>query len=566
MRPAQPRLPITIPVALAAITFATGACGPSGTAFEITGLGGGFGTFCAASTPTVARIRVQPSQVNLRLGFQVWIEAMPVDSLGQVAFCAPMIEWSSANPSIATVSAGLVVGIGAGKTYIRASSGGKVDSAEVNVVATTIGSVTIESVPAALLVGQTAALVLDARDTEGNIISPRSIVWRTADATVATISNTGMLITLTEGMATVTVEAEGLTGVARIPITRDPPTRRFRQIATGREHTCAIVGGGGIPDGTAFCWGRGTVGQLGVGGTGYAREPMRVSGGGGYTFASIAVADNSSCAVAVSGETYCWGKNDAGQLGDGTTVDRTVPVRVATTLVFRSLAFGPAMVCGLTPDGLAYCWGRVGGSPGQPPTLVPGGIRFVELTGAGTFVCGRTSAGRAYCWGSASTWAGPTPTAPRGDLLFSQISASTNHVCGIAIADGLGYCWGDLFGRTLGPSIPDGTRDTPVLVPGGLRYTSLAAGGGFTCGVTMAGSYCLGASLLTTSVGGPSPVPIPQEDRHRFVTISGGSSPPYACAIDTNGGGWCWGTNWAGRVGAGDFNAVVTEPLQLRIQ
>jgi Bacterial Ig-like domain (group 2) len=153
-------------VALAAITFAGGACGPSGSTFEITGLGGGgFGNICAGSTPTVARIRIQPSQVNLRLGLQVWIEAMPLDTLGQVVYCAPIIEWSSANPSIATVSAGLVVGVTAGKTYIRASSGEKVDSAEVNVVATTIGSVTIELVPQSLLVGQTAGLVLVARDT-----------------------------------------------------------------------------------------------------------------------------------------------------------------------------------------------------------------------------------------------------------------------------------------------------------------------------------------------------------------------------------------------------------------
>ena len=566
MRPAQTpaSILISVAVAVATITFAIGGCGPSRITFDgsISG-GGGLGNFCAGTTPTVARIRVQPSQVNLRLGFQVWIEAMPLDTAGQVAYCAPAIEWSSANPAVATVSGGLVVGVSAGKTYIRASSGGKIDSAEVNVVATTIDSITIESVPSSLLVGQTAWLVLVARDTEGNIITPQSIVWHTADSVVATISRSGTLYTRTEGTATVTAEAEGLTAVARIPVTRDPPTRRFRQIATGPEHACAIVGGGGVPEGTAFCWGDGTVGQLGVGGTGYAREPLRVSGG--YTFGFIAVAGSSSCAVTVSGETYCWGKNESGQLGDGTTVDRTAPVRVATTLVFRSLAIGPSTVCGLTADGSAYCWGRVGGVPRQPPTLAAAGIQFAELTGAGMFVCGRTPAGRVYCWGANYTWAGATPTAPRGDLLFSQISASIDRVCGVAMTDGVGYCWGNFYARPLGSTIPDGTYDTPVLVPGGLRFTSLAAGGGFTCGVTSTGSYCLGGISLGNNTGGTSPTPIPQEDRHRFVRISGGSSPPYACAIDTNGGGWCWGTNWVGRVGAGDFNEIVTEPLQLRI-
>jgi len=175
MRPAQPRLPITIPVALAAITFAAGGCKVSGITFDDPGSTGGF-DYCAGSTQKVARIRVQPSQVNLRVGFQAYIEATPLDTLGQFVLCAPSIEWSSANPSIATVSAGSVMGVSAGKTYIRASSGGRVDSAEVNVTATTTGSITIESAPAALLVGQTAVLVLVAQDTDGNAITPRSIV------------------------------------------------------------------------------------------------------------------------------------------------------------------------------------------------------------------------------------------------------------------------------------------------------------------------------------------------------------------------------------------------------
>jgi len=563
MRTAQARRPAPLTLALTAIAFAAGGCGASGITFgEIEGMGtGGLGGSCAGSNPTVTSIRVQPSQVNLRLGFQVFIEAHALDALGQVVQCTPAMEWSSANPSIATVAGGRVLSVSVGKTYVRASSSGKADSVAVNVVATTIGSVAIVSVPASLLVGQTVALGVVARDTDGNVITPEWINWLSDDATVATISKTGMLVTLKDGIAAVRVQVEGLTAVARIPATRDAPTRRFRQIATGLQHTCAIVGGGGIPEGTAFCWGDGTVGQLGVGTTGIANVPLPVSGG--YTFTSIAVAETSSCGVTASGDTFCWGKNDAGQLGDGTTVDRTVPVRVATSLVFRSVALGQGMVCGLTAVGSAYCWGRVGIATGQPPTLVPGGIQFADLTGGGGFVCGRTAAGQVYCWGSTSPWAGPTPTTTQGNLLFSQISASARHVCGVAIADGVGYCWGQLLDRPLGPSIPDGVGETPVQVPGGLRFTTVAAGSGFTCGVTTAGSYCLGGSL-SNNPGGSFPAPIPQEERHRFVTISGGSS--YACAVDSNGGGWCWGSNVGGRVGAGEYYAFALEPLQLRIQ
>jgi len=542
--------------ALAAIVFAAVACQPAEMVIPDI-------DWCPSGPAEVATIRVQPAETNLRIGSTLMIEAMPLDARGQLMFCAPPMNLVSTNTSVATVSsAGLVTGVSAGKAFIRAMSGGKSDSAAVTVVSTTLATITIEA-PASLLVGQTAQLKLVARDTDGNVITPRSVSWQTDDAALGTVSSAGMFIAVNDGIATVTAVAEQLTAVARIPLTRDAPTRRFRQIATGFQHTCAIVGGGGVPDGTAFCWGDGTVGQLGIGQTGFAREPFPVSGG--HVFASIAVGDNSSCAVTVSGETYCWGKNDSGQLGDGTTVDRITPVRVATTVPFRSLALGGWLTCGLTDDGAAYCWGRIGSATARPPTLVPGGIKFAEVTaGGGGFVCGRTSAGRAYCWGSVAGWAGSTPTATKGDVLFSQISAGSYHVCGVAIADGLGYCWGRLDGRPLGNSVPQGTGDTPVAVPGALRYENIAAGGGFTCGVTASGSFCVGiGALLSNSGTSSSPTPIPAEDRHRFATISGGSF--HACAIDTNGGGWCWGRNFEGQVGAGESQAA-TEPRQLRIR
>jgi alpha-tubulin suppressor-like RCC1 family protein len=542
--------------ALAAVVLVGGACGlPDITIDDI--------DLCSDGYVAVSRVRVQPAQANLRVGFTLQVEAKALDAEGQSALCTPPVELVSTNPSVATVSsAGTVTGVSAGKAFIRATSGGKSDSAAVTVVSTALATLTIEA-PSSLLVGQTAQLKLVARDTDGNVITPQSFSWQTGDAAVATVSPLGMFVAVNDGIATVTAVAEQLTAVATIPLTRDAPTRRFRQIATGFQHTCAIVGGGGVPDGTAFCWGDGSVGQLGIGQTGYAREPFPVSGG--HVFASIAVGNNSSCALTAAGEAYCWGRNDSGQLGDGTIADRNVPVRVNTAQSFQQIALGGSLTCGLTTDGAAHCWGRIGTVTARPPTLVPGGIQFADITaGGGGFVCGRTSAGRAYCWGSAYTWAGATPTATTGDVLFSQISASTYHVCGVAMADGLGYCWGRLDTQPLGSSVPQGTRETPVVVPGALRYANIAPGGGFTCGVTASGSFCLGATLLSNSGPGSSPTPIPAEDRHRFATISGGSF--HGCAIDTNGGGWCWGRNYEGQIGAGEYQTPATEPRQLRIR
>jgi alpha-tubulin suppressor-like RCC1 family protein len=64
------------------------------------------------------------------------------------------------------------------------------------------------------------------------------------------------------------------------------------------------------------------------------------------------------CGLTASGEAYCWGFNRWGQLGDGTTTDKSTPVAVAGGLQFTSLWAGGRRTCGVTTSGTAYCWGE----------------------------------------------------------------------------------------------------------------------------------------------------------------------------------------------------------------
>jgi alpha-tubulin suppressor-like RCC1 family protein len=93
-------------------------------------------------------------------------------------------------------------------------------------------------------------------------------------------------------------------------------------IATGGLHTCAITSGGG-----AKCWGRDADGELGDGATSDSNVPVDVSGLASGV-ASLGLGYNHSCAVLDGGGVRCWGRNQSGQLGDGTTEGSSVPVEV----------------------------------------------------------------------------------------------------------------------------------------------------------------------------------------------------------------------------------------------
>ena len=99
-------------------------------------------------------------------------------------------------------------------------------------------------------------------------------------------------------------------------------------VSAGRDHTCTLHG-----DGTVSCWGRNDRGQLGDGTTTGRTSPIQVVGAGGVgTFTDaflLSVGWNHACSARSADEAWCWGRNNRRQLGDGTTTDRSYPVQVS---------------------------------------------------------------------------------------------------------------------------------------------------------------------------------------------------------------------------------------------
>ncbi len=239
-------------------------------------------------------------------------------------------------------------------------------------------------------------------------------------------------------------------------------------------HTCGVTTGG-----DAYCWGTGTLGQLGNGSR--VNSVTRVLVSGGLTFVSVSAGLEHSCGVATGGGAYCWGRGAEGQLGTGAIEDTpsAVPVpvtgglvfvsvtagTVARNLIFTTLSAGSGHTCGITTAGEAYCWGEnFSGQLGTgdrnlkaTPALVAGGLTFAAVSGGGlsdhSHTCGVTTAGAAYCWGdnragqlgNGSFGFGTVSLEPSpvvGDIRFVTVTAGEFHSCGVA-ADGAAYCWGD---------------------------------------------------------------------------------------------------------------------------
>ena len=122
-------------------------------------------------------------------------------------------------------------------------------------------------------------------------------------------------------------------------------------ISAGEQHTCALNG-----DGSIKCWGYNYWGQLGDGTIDDRITPVDVSGlNGGAT--AVAADGFHTCALA-GGAVKCWGKNDVGQIGDGTTTTRLAPVDIVElNSGVTEIAAGQAHTCALTDNGGVRCWG-----------------------------------------------------------------------------------------------------------------------------------------------------------------------------------------------------------------
>jgi alpha-tubulin suppressor-like RCC1 family protein len=295
--------------------------------------------------------------------------------------------------------------------------------------------------------------------------------------------------------------------------------------------------------GAAYCWGFTDFGELGDGSdAGSSSVPVAVDTSGvlaGKTLSQVTAGLQDACAMDGSGAAYCWGFGLFGQLGNGSTDDSSVPVAVDTGGVLAGKALteisdGAQEACGLDRSGAAYCWGR--NNDGQlgdgstddssvPVAVDTGGVlagkTLTQISAGAGFTCALDSAGAAYCWGfnfngqlgDGSTDDSSVPVAvDTGGVLagktLTQITAGNEGVCALA-RTGTGYCWGDNSGGELGDGSTDDSSVPVAVDTGGVlagrTLTQITIGGKDACALDSTGAiYCWGNNQVFGALGAHS--------------------------------------------------------------
>jgi alpha-tubulin suppressor-like RCC1 family protein len=295
------------------------------------------------------------------------------------------------------------------------------------------------------------------------------------------------------------------------------------------QHFCGIASSG-----SAMCWGRADQGALGAGISLISSAPVAVAGEINWT--AINMSRLTGCGVSATNVGYCWGANQRGEVGSA-----AIPIRAVTLSphildgghAWKNVVAGWLHACGITTTGAAYCWGDneagqlgIGTADTDFSHIVPVPVatteRFIQLSLGTRSTCGITTNHEAFCWGENGTGQigdGTTtfktiPTPVAGGYRFSYIAVATGfgdgssvpfppnvgvqgnigHTCALTEA-GAPYCWGWNGNGQLG----DGTTIdhlTPAPVTGNLSLTSIRLGGSATCGRRRNQIWCWGSNLV----------------------------------------------------------------------
>jgi hypothetical protein len=287
---------------------------------------------------------------------------------------------------------------------------------------------------------------------------------------------------------------------------------------------------------------------------------------------AITAGYNHMCALLQSGDVYCWGLNQVGEVGDGTTVDKHKPTKISLMKPATAVAAGgrfiagtqyAAHTCAILNDKTLRCWGsNADGELGLGNTTAHAGPQLLTLANVakvavrGAHTCAVLTSGDLYCWGrnTAGQIGNGSTTSPvtTPTLITSAVASVTlgvAHTC-VTKTDGKLYCWGDNTYGELGNGTTTASLAPGAAIAGLSNVTEAVTGKYTTCARNGVGVYCWGYNAggdvgigNTTNQTSPQALPLTGVTQLAFGDDHGGAL--------TSAGLYMWGVNNSGQLGDG---------------
>ena len=491
------------------------------------------------------------------------------------------ITWSSSDPSVLGVGTltsdstrAAITGRISGTAQVLVTVQNQLGHAEFQLPVRVLPLQIVEQPawPPLITLSDTATYAVTVQDALGRTKSGIKVQWSSTNVAAFTVDSNGVVLAKSRGGG----ELVATVGAAPFQVAehRAPlqVVQKWRTVSAGLDHTCAIA----ALDGTGFCWGSNSEGELGVGLTTavlpLSSRPLAVATS--HRFNELQAGDAHTCGEEAQVNLFCWGSRARGALGDGQCAN----------------ALGS---CG------SFTASEI------PVTIVSDGnldttqLRIEQLLVGGTFTCilARVRFGfinrvrRLRCWGTRAVFDGatlafdstaaaavPLEPSPFADQTTDYVEAAAGgaHVCakptvlylnfnvicmGMNFEGELGYGpseysgWDPIYHHPDGFKLPVGFADTSGNAIGeGIPLSGLAAGRAHTCAFDAIGVVCWGSNS-SGQLGQPAGpfighgYPIRASVPVTLVSLTAGGE--HTCGLTATGAAYCWGSNSKGQLGNG---------------
>lgn len=346
-------------------------------------------------------------------------------------------------------------------------------------------------------------------------------------------------------------------------------SNKVSQVALGNYYSSAIMANGDL-----YTWGLNSYGKLGNGTTTDSYIPIKIMS----DVASISLGYSHSAAITTSGDLYTWGFNYNGQLGNGTTSDlnpNPTPIKIMSNVA--SVSLGAYHSAAITTNGDLYMWGsnesgQLGNGNSKAscfPVKIMSDVASVSL-GTGHSAAIKTN-GDLYIWGYNNNYAlgngkgnGSISYIPE-KIMSNVVSVVLGNENGAAITtNGDLYMWG----RNEAGQLGNGTT-TNISVPEKImsNVTSVSLGFLHSAAITTTGDLYMCGSNVQGQIGDGTAtnIYVPKKIMNNVTSVNI-CFASHSSAINTDGDLYTWGNNVYGQLGNGTKGTITSSSVPIKIQ